>query len=52
MATFLKLKENFNFIVIGKLIIVSLLIGILSSFLALSLKHSTEYFENAFCEAR
>lgn len=48
MTSFSKIKQNFNAILIGKLIIVSVLIGVLSSFLAISLKHSTEYFENAF----
>jgi len=48
MTSFSKIKQNFNTILIGKLIIVSVLIGILSSFLAISLKHSTEYFEHAF----
>lgn len=48
MTSFSKIKENFNAILIGKLIITSILIGILSSFLAISLKHSTEYFEKAF----
>lgn len=48
MTSSLKIKGNFNPIIIGKLSIASVLIGVLSSFLALSLKHSTEYFENAF----
>lgn len=48
MTAFSKDKKNFNSILIGKLIIASVLISVLSSFLAISLKHSTEYFENAF----
>lgn len=46
MTSFTKIKKNFNFILIRKLIIASILISVLSSFLAISLKHSTEHFEH------
>lgn len=48
MNSFSKTKANFTLIIISKLLIAALLIGLLSSFLAISLKQSTEYFEKAF----
>ncbi len=48
MTSLLKFRQHFSFIFIGKLIVVAALISLLSSFLAVSLKHSTEYFEHAF----
>ena len=42
------IKKNYKFIVFRKLIIVSLLIGFLSSLLAVSLKKITEYLEEIF----
>lgn len=46
--TFTKIRKNFRYIVAGKLIIATILIAILSSFLAISLKHTTEYLEHIF----
>lgn len=48
MDSFSKTKSNYTFIITGKLIITAVLIGLLSSFLAISLKQSTDYFEKAF----
>lgn len=48
MNSFSKTKANFNLIITGKLLIAAVFIGVLSSFLAISLKQSTEYFEKAF----
>lgn len=48
MNSFSKTKANFTLIIIGKLLIAAVLIGLLSSLLAISLKQSTEYFEKAF----
>src|SRR6476660_7182364 len=48
MTTFTKLKKNFRLIVIQKLIIASFLISVLSTFLAISLKRTTEYLEGIF----
>lgn len=45
-----QIKKNYQFIKYQKLIIVSLLIGFLSSLLALSLKHLTEHFEEIFLD--
>lgn len=43
-----KIRKKFRYILLRKLLIASMLIAILSSFLALSLKHTTEYLENIF----
>ncbi|MEO5776505.1 MAG: chloride channel protein [Flavobacterium sp.] len=48
MTSFTKIKKNFTLIVLQKLIIVSFLISILSAFLAISLKRTTEYLEGVF----
>lgn len=43
-----QIKKNHQFIKLRKLIIVSILIGFLSSFLGISLKKITEYYEEIF----
>ncbi|WP_264530996.1 chloride channel protein [Flavobacterium sp. N502540] len=43
-----KIKKNHQFIVLKKLVIVSILIGFLSAFLGISLKKITEYYEEIF----
>jgi CIC family chloride channel protein len=43
-----QIKKNHQFIVLQKLIVVSLLIGFLSAFLGISLKRITEYYEEIF----
>lgn len=43
-----KIKKNYSYIVLQKLIIASLLIGFLSAFLGISLKRITEYYEHIF----
>ncbi|MCC9016623.1 MULTISPECIES: chloride channel protein [Flavobacterium] len=43
-----KIKKNHQFIVLKKLVIVSVLIGFLSAFLGISLKKITEYYEEIF----
>lgn len=48
MTSFTEIRKHFNLILIQKLIVVSFLISILSSFLAISLKHTTEYLESIF----
>ncbi|HNP32939.1 MAG TPA: chloride channel protein [Flavobacterium sp.] len=48
MSSFAQIKKYFGYIRIQKLIIASILISILSSFLAISLKHTTEYLESVF----
>lgn len=48
MATYINLKKNYPLIAFLKLGIASIIIGVLSSFLAISLKRITEYFESAF----
>lgn len=45
-----KIKKNHDFIVLKKLILVSVLIGFLSSFLGITLKRMTEYYEEIFFE--
>jgi CIC family chloride channel protein len=45
---FTKIRKYFNAILLQKLIVASILISILSSFLAITLKHSTEYLESIF----
>lgn len=45
---FTKIRKSFSLILVRKLIVASFLISILSSFLAISLKHSTEYLEDIF----
>ena len=45
-----KIKKNHQFIVLKKLILVSVLIGFLSSFLGIILKRMTEYYEEIFFE--
>lgn len=46
--SFATLRKYFNVILIQKLIVAALLISILSSFLAITLKHITEYLEHSF----
>ena len=48
MNTTAKIKKNYQFIKIKKLIIVSILIGFLSAFLGIVLKNATEYYESIF----
>ncbi|MCF6132023.1 chloride channel protein [Flavobacterium wongokense] len=48
MTSFTKIKKYFSLILIRKLIIAAALISVLSSFLAITLKHSTEYLESIF----
>lgn len=48
MTAIAKIKKNYSFIVIKKLIIASALVGILSSFLAIFLKKITEHYETLF----
>jgi CIC family chloride channel protein len=48
MNNLLQIKNNILFFKFQKLIIVSLLIGFLSAFLAISLKRMTEYYESIF----
>ncbi|MEO8234905.1 MAG: chloride channel protein [Flavobacterium sp.] len=48
MSRFIKIKKTYQFIVFQKLVLVSVLIGFLSSFLAISLKKITEYYESIF----
>ncbi|WP_300566433.1 chloride channel protein [Flavobacterium sp.] len=43
-----QIKKNYQFIKYQKLIVVSILIGFLSSFLAISLKRLTEHYEEIF----
>lgn len=43
-----QIKKNHQFIILRKLIIVSILIGFLSAFLGISLKKITEYYEEIF----
>lgn len=46
--SFTNIRKNFRYIFIQKLIVASILIAVLSSFLAISLKHTTEYLEEIF----
>lgn len=46
--SFTNIRKYFNVILVQKLIIATLLISILSSFLAITLKHITEYLEHSF----
>ena len=48
MNTISRTRRNYTLIKLKKLIIVSLLIGFLSSILAISLKKITEYYETIF----
>ena len=48
MKSYSEIRKYFQFIFLEKLIIVCLLIAILSSALALTLKHTTEYLESIF----
>lgn len=43
-----KIRKQYPFIVLKKLLIISVLIGFLASFLAITLKHLTEYYESLF----
>lgn len=43
-----KIKKNYPYIVVKKLIIASLLIGFLAAFIGISLKRITEYYESIF----
>ena len=45
-----RIKKNFTFIKYQKLITVSILVGFLSSFLAISLKRLTEHYEEIFLD--
>ena len=46
--SFTNIRKKFDLILIRKLIVASIIISILSSFLAISLKHITEYLEEIF----
>lgn len=48
MNTVTKIKKNLAFLKLKKIIIASLLVGFLSTFLALALKHITEHYEEIF----
>lgn len=48
MTLFTKIKKEFSLILIRKLMVASLLISVLSSFLVITLKHTTEYLEGIF----
>ncbi len=48
MTNFSKIKRQYHFLLLQKLIIASILIGFLSAFLGISLKHITEHYENIF----
>lgn len=48
MNQFSRIKKNYTFITVQKLVLVSLLIGFLSAFLAISLKRITEYYQKIF----
>lgn len=48
MSSISEIKKNHRYIIIQKLIVVSVLIGFLASFLAISLKKITEYYETIF----
>ncbi len=48
MNTVTKIKKNLAFFKLKKLVIASLLVGFLSTFLALALKHITEHYEEIF----
>lgn len=48
MASFTKIRKNLRYIVLQKLIVASILIAVLSSFLAVSLKNTTEHLETIF----
>lgn len=48
MRPFSDIKKKYKYIVLQKLVIASILIGFLSSFLALTLKRTTEYYETIF----
>ena len=48
MNQFSKIKKNYTFITLQKLVIVSLIIGLLSAFLAISIKRITEYYQTIF----
>jgi len=48
MSNFKKIKKNYQFIKFQKLIVVSVLIGFLASFLGVILKNTTEYYEEIF----
>ena len=48
MNKFSDIKKNYTFITIQKLVIVSLVIGLLSAFLAISVKRITEYYQKIF----
>lgn len=48
MSSISEIKKKHGYIVVQKLIVVSVLIGFLSSFLAITLKKATEYYESVF----
>lgn len=48
MRSLSEIKKNHRHIILQKLIVVSILIGFLSSFLAITLKKTTEYYEIIF----
>ncbi|MGL2966220.1 chloride channel protein [Flavobacterium sp. XGLA_31] len=48
MTNFSRIKRQYHFILLQKLIVASVLIGFLSAFLGISLKHITEHYETIF----
>ncbi|WP_432671434.1 chloride channel protein [Flavobacterium sp. SM2513] len=48
MSSISEIKKNHGYIILQKLVVVSILIGFLASFLAISLKKITEYYETIF----
>lgn len=48
MKTITEIKKNYSFLIFQKLLIISILIGFLASFLAISLKQITEHYETIF----
>lgn len=48
MSSISEIKKNHRYIIFQKLMVVSVLIGFLASFLAISLKKITEYYETIF----
>ena len=48
MSSLSEIKKNHRSIIFQKLVVASILIGFLASFLAISLKKITEYYETIF----
>lgn len=48
MSSISEIKKNHGYIIFQKLVVVSILIGFLASFLAITLKKITEYYETIF----